>query len=283
MYNKLVLLFALNFCTIFAFSQTKFIHHKSHSGSTENFFVALDNSLFDIGESNFGMVPTRIVRTSRLDSLIYLTDTSTIMVTKEVCRNEYEPKADPEIWKAGRDTVYNHALFTLKYELDSIKETLGELYNFQNPVEEMIFVGYENEYLKMKLTTSQDLIIPTKKEYKKLRKVLKNNNNNKDLKSSKQIEKAKKKLKKANEELNEATKRVEEAEEQLEQRKFKEKTQAKEQQLIPFGAFKKPPLPASLSGQLSITFLLGIVAVLSLLMGLIYWKFNQFSKPKLAQ
>lgn len=241
---KIGLTVVINFIAIFAFSQTKLIHHKSHSGSAENFTLSIENNLFDIEESNFGQAPQMIIKTAALDSLIYLTDTSTIMVTREICRDEYRPKAKPEIWKAGRDTVYNHTLFTLKYELDSIKKTLEELYNFQNPVKEMTFVGYANEEPKLK--------VPTKKDLKKIKKKAK--------KKQKAKMKAAKKAK----------------------QKQSQQQQTQELVMTPSVLDEIPPSPPSFFSGLPTVFLIGIIAILSLLTGLFYWRFNQFSKSKLV-
>ncbi|RZL30277.1 MAG: hypothetical protein EOO96_18460, partial [Pedobacter sp.] len=44
------------FISTVCFSQTKLIAHKSHSGSNANFRLAMNKNLFDIGQSNFGIV-----------------------------------------------------------------------------------------------------------------------------------------------------------------------------------------------------------------------------------
>lgn len=128
-------------------AQTKVISHKSHSGSKANFRTALNADLFDLSKSNFGAAPIRMVRRAQLDSLIYLSDTSAVMVTSEVCWTEDRgrKKDDESLWQSGKDTVKFHPLFTKQHSLDSIKEVLGSQYNFQNPVDSMVFIGYDNE------------------------------------------------------------------------------------------------------------------------------------------
>jgi len=289
MQNRLSLTFAFVFLKTFAFAQTKLIHHKSHSGSSENFLFALENNLFDIGNSNFGAAPVRIVRTAALDSLIYLSDTSAIMVTKEVCRDEYAPKERPGIWQAGRDTVYHHPLFTLKYELDSIKKTLKQQYNFQNPVKEMVFIGYGNREDEKILNQNQESQLSDKKLKKQSKKVLKKLNKQRNQairelnKANKNLEKAKIKAEKANKNLNQATKDVEKIKQKFYQEKEEMQQEIKELKFLPEVITENPPPPSTFLMNLSIPILVGIIAIFSLLTGFICKKLNQVSQNHLVQ
>jgi hypothetical protein len=154
---KQLLILCLCFACIGSSAQTKKIAFKSHSGSTENFATALENNLFDMENSNFGAAPIRDVRTAQLDSVIFISDTVAIMVTSEYCtkmdRTSQQPISDPRLWEAGRQTVFNHPLFSRKHSLDSIKSILREQYNFQNPVEKVVFVGFDNKKKKYKANT----------------------------------------------------------------------------------------------------------------------------------
>ncbi|MDY0090785.1 MAG: hypothetical protein RBR78_10540 [Flavobacteriaceae bacterium] len=152
---KRILLFSVVFFQSFAFSQTKLISHKSHSGSATTFRTALEHNLFDIGDSNFGDVPFRLVKNAQLDTIIFLTDEKTVMVTSEYCergvriRLKEEEKADlGEFWKAGKDTLVSHPLFSKKHSLDSIKNVLKEEYHFKNDIDNVVFIGYDNEIPK---------------------------------------------------------------------------------------------------------------------------------------
>ncbi len=127
-------------------AQTKLIAHKSHSGSSATFKAALRNNDADLKNSNFGRAPERTIRTAQLDSVIYVSPAVAIMVTSKYCQDFGED--DKRIWKAGRDTVYNHPLFSRQHELDAIKATLNEEYHFQNPIEKVKFIGYDNKKSK---------------------------------------------------------------------------------------------------------------------------------------
>jgi hypothetical protein len=143
----------LLFLSAICFSQTKLISHKSHSGSDENFRKALEGSLFDIGDSNLGVAPNRYERNANLDSVIYVSDNKVILVTSEHCRNvdrgDYKI-LDSNVWRAGRENVYNNPLFSKNHALDSIKNVLKEQYSFQNDINKTVFVGFDNDEKPMK-------------------------------------------------------------------------------------------------------------------------------------
>jgi hypothetical protein len=151
--KKLILALLVAFATI-GNAQTKLISHKSHSGSNETFALAVENDLFDIVESDFGAAPEKIVRNSSLDTVIYVSKTKSVMITSEFCmtidRRIKERIKEREIWKAGKDTVYSHPLFTQKHSLDSIKNVLKSQYNFQNNIDKTVFIGFDNKPEKSK-------------------------------------------------------------------------------------------------------------------------------------
>jgi len=136
--KNLLTLFCL-LTSLHLFGQTKLISHKSHSGSTTNFATALEANLFDIKDSNFGVAPVRHIKKAQLDSLIFLSDTTVIMVTSEVCgwmENGIPAKKqkinDKKLWSAGKDTVYHHQLFTRNNSIEKIKKKLKKEYFFQS-------------------------------------------------------------------------------------------------------------------------------------------------------
>lgn len=148
-------LFILAFIfTVTAFGQTKIIAYKSHSGQSKYFHKAFEHQLFDLPQSNFGHAPRRFIKNAQLDSVIFISPEKAIMVTSEYCKFEaFHPIIidstapvinDQQLWKAGKDTVYHHELFSKKFALDSIKSVLKQEYHFKNDIDEVIFIGYEN-------------------------------------------------------------------------------------------------------------------------------------------
>jgi hypothetical protein len=151
--KKFILAFLVAFATI-GNAQTKLISHKSHSGSNATFALAVENELFDIAESDFGVAPEKTVRNSSLDTVIYVSKTKSVMITSEHCmtidRRIKERIKEREIWKAGNDTVHSHPLFTQKHSLDSIKNVLKSQYNFKNNIDKTVFIGFDNKPEKTK-------------------------------------------------------------------------------------------------------------------------------------
>ncbi len=131
-----------------SFGQTKMISHKSHSGSKNTFSLSLKKSLFNIGESNFGMAPERFVRNSNLDTVKLLSPHIAVMITSESClRDDYSGRPSyKELWSAGTDTVYNHDVFNSKNSIAQIKSKLKNNYFFNNSVDSIVFIGFDGKY-----------------------------------------------------------------------------------------------------------------------------------------
>ena len=136
-----------------AYSQTKLIAFKSHSGSMKNLELALSDPTFELVNHNLGMAPDPFTRTAQIDSVIFVSDSQAVMVTSEYCtpngwyyRGEEDTASIPKstIWRAGKDTVINHPLFSHQHSLDSIKTVLKQDYYFRNNIEQAVFVGYDN-------------------------------------------------------------------------------------------------------------------------------------------
>lgn len=159
--KKLISLLLCIVC-ITANAQTKRIAFKSHSGNMANFNTALENNLFDMDNSNFGAAPQRDIVSARLDSLIFVSDSVAILVTSEYCtrteRSTARQLGKPRLWKAGRELVYSHPLFSRNHSLDSIKQVITSQYHFKNTVNNVVFVGYDNK--KKKYKPEQNMLLP---------------------------------------------------------------------------------------------------------------------------
>ena len=164
--KKLILLAFLASSINLSLAQTKVIAHKSHSGNSNTFAKAYQNNLFDMSRSNFGEFIQPEVKSAQLDSLIYVNDTCQIMVTSESCENVFGGNAitkewnnetqswqealevskdkKTSVWKAGRDTVYHHYLFSNNESLEWIKARIKKDFYFANSIDSTVFVGYNN-------------------------------------------------------------------------------------------------------------------------------------------
>lgn len=157
------------------FSQTKLIFHKSHSGSASTFTV-----FTAINPGNFGAAPTVRVQHAVLDTLKYLPDGKVVMITSEYCtremrmrdleqqkqenRHDFDPREQrANLWKAGRDTLVNHSLFSRRHELDNIKDSLENNYYFRNNIDSVVFIGYDNHWTKWrrKVERKKGMLLPS--------------------------------------------------------------------------------------------------------------------------
>ncbi len=180
MKTPLLLLFSL--VCITSQAQTKLIAHKSHSGTNADFSTAFANDLFDIGNDNLGVAPQRYNIQKKhlhpsLDSVIFVSEEKVLLVTSNHCdRIDYSEDSEngkkDEVWKAGKETAHNHPLFSKNHSLDSIKQILKDSYGFENPIDNVVFVGYDNKK-KEKIETTpvveNAIIKEDKKEKKKKR------------------------------------------------------------------------------------------------------------------
>ncbi|KQK24698.1 hypothetical protein AR438_16075 [Chryseobacterium aquaticum] len=130
-----------------AFSQTKLISYKSHSGDMKYFEKSIVEDSYNVNYSNLGVAPERFVTNSKLDSVIIINDKKSVMVTSLFCKNRRN--GNTEKWKAGRDTVYNHAIFSSE-NIDSVKNILRRDYNFQNDIDSTVFLKYDSKTKKYK-------------------------------------------------------------------------------------------------------------------------------------
>lgn len=130
--------------TTFLYGQTKIIAFKSHSGAKNEFRSNLLHPKNDLAHSNFGVGPTRFVKNAKLDSVIKINEHQVIMVTSEVCHNQFEhPSRQDTKWSPGRDTTFDHIVFTAPISVDSMRSILNKQYFFQNYASETVFVGYD--------------------------------------------------------------------------------------------------------------------------------------------
>jgi hypothetical protein len=142
-----------------SYGQTKLIAHKSHSGSRALFRHVLANHLFGVDNSNFGMAPEPSVTLSNLDSVIFVSDTVAVMVTSLTCDVSRRFKKGIR-WTPGRDTVLKHPLFSMQHGLDSIRKSLKRDYFFDNSIDSVKFIGYDNRQVLPEKKARQN-----KKEY----------------------------------------------------------------------------------------------------------------------
>ncbi|OCK51763.1 hypothetical protein BA768_03375 [Chryseobacterium sp. CBo1] len=142
MKNLSFLAVMLLFSTAQINAQTKLISFKSHSGDMKYFENSIIESSYNTNYSNLGIRPERYVTSSRLDSVIIIDDDKSVIVTSKTCKmTDFDIS---EKWKPGRDTVYNHRVFSDR-NIETMKKTLKEKYNFQNDIDSTVFLKYDEK------------------------------------------------------------------------------------------------------------------------------------------
>jgi hypothetical protein len=122
-------------------AQTKVIAFKSHSGSMSNFYELVINRNIEMMCHNLGMAPQRIVQEAALDTVIYVNDTTSVMITSMVCTDLNRPYRGADVWSAGIDTVYNDEVWNDENP-EKIKNKLKEEFYFKNNMDSVVFIGF---------------------------------------------------------------------------------------------------------------------------------------------
>ena len=141
-----LLLALFTFASISLVAQTKEIAFKSHSGNMKNFNVALENDFFGMEKSDFGLPAP--VKTYSLDSVIYISEAMSVVVKKIYSREYNEPIDSVRFLGVYKDTVYNDPLFSKKHSLDSIRNVLKNTGFYNNRINKVVFIGYDNKKTK---------------------------------------------------------------------------------------------------------------------------------------
>lgn len=139
-------------------AQTNEIAFKSHSGNMEYFKSITNKEVFDNEDGGFGLpVPTKI-KSYKLDSVFYVSDTVSVIVIREYQRMEKEPLGSAKLVRVSKDTLYRDSLLGHRHSLDSIKSVLGKLGYYVNPVSEIVFVGYDEQPMNKKKTKNETIV-----------------------------------------------------------------------------------------------------------------------------
>lgn len=133
--KTIVSLIALLFSTT-VYGQTKLISFRSHSGNNANFRTAVENNLFDIGRSNFGIV----VQIKTIDTVMRVSNDKIIIVRKDAAGR----LNDTHFYKETL-TSTNAPDFFKATSLDSLKQAIQKRYKYVN-LDSTYFVGFEKKF-----------------------------------------------------------------------------------------------------------------------------------------
>lgn len=145
--KPIILLFSLALSSI-SIAQTKLIAFKSHSGNMNDFYKLVKNRDIDMMPHNLGVGPTKIVHSAQLDSVIYVDDTTAVMITSVYCQDEYDPNRTAWMWNPGIDTITNNKVWN-QDDPEAIKKDLKKKhFNFRNNMDSVVFINFPDHTVK---------------------------------------------------------------------------------------------------------------------------------------
>jgi hypothetical protein len=159
--KKLILAFLVAFATI-GNAQTKLISHKSHSGSNETFALAVENDLFDIGESDFGLWSMEIEDVVKLDSVIYISENKVIRVSSEYTlryrTGRKQQCTKPELTKIRKDTVVIKPKSVRKGLTIKELKTNSDFLKTYNDTSQTVYNGFDDKSKKEKTKKKKSFV-----------------------------------------------------------------------------------------------------------------------------
>jgi len=117
--------------SITGYAQTKLISHRSHSGSNAHFRTAVEKDLFDIGNSNFG-----IVEMERIDSVV-MESKNRIIVARRFYGSVRGTRHDT-LTSANAGEIFAAT------SMESLKAALHKKYR-KADIDNTRFIGFENK------------------------------------------------------------------------------------------------------------------------------------------
>lgn len=119
--------------SIAGYGQTKLISYRSHSGNNANFRTAVEHDLFDIGNSNFGIVEYYII-----DSVIMKSDNRIIVLRRRHGSGNRKARWDTLTRANAKD------LFAAT-NMQSLKSALETKYHPVS-INKTIYIGFNNKF-----------------------------------------------------------------------------------------------------------------------------------------
>lgn len=144
---KTLTFFAACLFSIAGFGQTKLISHRSHSGSNAHFRTAIENNLFDIGNSNFGLV---VEFKDRVDTVIMKSNNSIIVLRKRTRIVNGEIRTTT----FTRDTLTKSTAPVLfeANSMDSLKVQVESMFKPAVLDSATLFIGFDKKFRQKKRT-----------------------------------------------------------------------------------------------------------------------------------
>lgn len=128
------------------FGQTKLISFRSHSGNVVNFRSAVEQNLFDIGNSNFGIAIRHI---EKVDSVIRKNNNEIIILIKSY--NIAHPFGPKQYNKTYHKDIISKVQFPELFSatsVDGLKSAISNVYIRRNEsvtLDSALFIGFDKQ------------------------------------------------------------------------------------------------------------------------------------------
>ncbi len=150
----------IGFFTFVSNAQTKLIAYKSHSGNSVDFTNAVSEDFFDSNVSNFGIIEKHFEFEEKIDSVIFIDDNKSVIVSSRVANKKY---ASSKNMNSRKDTLHNNPYLNFK-NLDNINKNLNDnLINFNQDIDKVIFLKYDADKKTYKNVTPKTKKVKKKK------------------------------------------------------------------------------------------------------------------------
>lgn len=137
LYMKTLLCIVACLFSITVIAQTKLISFRSHSGNNANFRSALEHDLFDIHNSNFGLVEEH-----KIDSVIMDSKDKIIVI-----RRRYVNSYARDVWRDNLTIVNAGDVFSAA-DMPGLKKALRKRYRYAS-LESTLFIGFDKKFKKI--------------------------------------------------------------------------------------------------------------------------------------
>jgi hypothetical protein len=133
--------------SVTCFGQTKLVSYRSHSGNNANFRTAVENNLFDIGNSNIGL---SVEHVDKVDSVIFKSNDKIIVLRKTYDIVVGMGRGPAKITYV-RDvlTKATAADFFKANSIDSLKAEIHKMYK-TTKTDSTLFIGFDKKFKQKK-------------------------------------------------------------------------------------------------------------------------------------
>ncbi len=127
-------------------AQTREIAFESHGGSPDHYALIDRDEITGAEDAGYGLPVPEMVKTYKLDSVVFISESVSVIYKKEYSRLKTDPKDSARFTKIVVDSLFNDPLFSRQHALDSIRSVIKKQGYYMNAanLKKVVFRGYDN-------------------------------------------------------------------------------------------------------------------------------------------